>query len=499
MSTLLSQFYAQVQTAGALGLTDINQVAEDVLIPIFKEVYGWQDLENLNVSERPNFPAVDLADERARVAIQVTATPSSAKVKDTLSKFVEHDLHERFDHLIVYVITEKQSTYSGRGFDEIVQGRFQFDKDRDIRDYTDLIEDITAQDFDAMYRVKEILETHFGEGRRFFDTSEREEAEPFFLNLIEVSFPSELYVASESFDRSDVIEGSREDPDLRSLRRNAPPRDVAYSALAQQGERFSQDWHSHADQIITFHDLSDESLPLTKIIDPGTIVELSPEEWYDVNEDYERVFKHLLSRCLSQMLYEKDIQWQYQERCYIYKPPMEGKLHARSESWVGKKKSSRKVYEPTLDTEDPEKLWYAKHFAFDSRFRRFAGQWYLSVKPEWFFSWNGYKRYSGHGDKVDWLKRRERNQQVFNHVRFAEHQLKYDKPPELFDGRPNEPYPFLSFGSLVELEGHPSLPDGAWHAMETPEEKEQLLQEESVEKRSEEPAEAPDGTLPFGA
>ncbi|HEY9904641.1 MAG TPA: SMEK domain-containing protein, partial [Candidatus Sericytochromatia bacterium] len=114
--------------------TDANKVAETIVIPLFAEVYGYRHLKNLNYTKGSNYFAIDLGDERARVAFQITSTSGSEKIKKTLRKFVERELYEKYDKLIIYILTEKQDSYSGKGYEEIIQGKFVFDKDKDIRD-----------------------------------------------------------------------------------------------------------------------------------------------------------------------------------------------------------------------------------------------------------------------------------------------------------------------------------------------------------------------------
>ena len=60
--------------------TDINHISEIVLIPIFEAVYGLEGLKNLNTEESYNFPAIDLGDRAAGLAIQVTSTTDSEKI-----------------------------------------------------------------------------------------------------------------------------------------------------------------------------------------------------------------------------------------------------------------------------------------------------------------------------------------------------------------------------------------------------------------------------------
>ena len=165
INELMSRFMAQVKGAIEMDELYINRVSEDVLIPLFSEIYGHTNLENLNVSEGSNFPAIDLGDKETRTAYQITSTPTSRKIKDTLEKFVTHKLYEEYDHLVIYILTEKQSRYQGEGFDEIIQGKFTFDKKNDIRDYQDLLREILGFPLEKTRRVEHILEQHFGEGQ----------------------------------------------------------------------------------------------------------------------------------------------------------------------------------------------------------------------------------------------------------------------------------------------------------------------------------------------
>jgi hypothetical protein len=157
---LFGIFVTEMKAAKALNRTGINHVYERILIPLFSLCYGFENLKNLNSTEYFNYPGVDLGDSVARVAIQVTATRDSRKVKQTLTKFREKELFSQYDRLIIYILSEKQSSYSGKGFDEIIQGKFAFDKDRDIIDFSDLLKIIKDFQIDKAKHVLQILETN---------------------------------------------------------------------------------------------------------------------------------------------------------------------------------------------------------------------------------------------------------------------------------------------------------------------------------------------------
>ena len=165
INELLARFVAQVKGATAMNRADINRVSEDALIPLFSQIYGHTNLKNLNWADDPNFPAIDLGDEESRTAYQITSRRDSGKVKETLEKFVAHKRYEKYDYLIIYILTEKQSRYQGKGFDEIIDGKFTFNKENDIRDYQDLLREISGLPLEKTRRVEHILEQHFGEGQ----------------------------------------------------------------------------------------------------------------------------------------------------------------------------------------------------------------------------------------------------------------------------------------------------------------------------------------------
>ena len=88
-------------------------------------------------------------------------------------------------------------------------------------------------------------------------------------------------------------------------------------------------------------------------------------------------------------------------------------------------------------------------------------KWYLLIKPEWFFSSDGYKENYYSFEKVDWLKKQEKNVHVYNHFRFLVHFLKHDEPSTLF--KQVKPYQFLSFGDPVIFSSALELVDIEWN------------------------------------
>ncbi len=161
-------FVTEMKAFRAMDRTDINRVAQNVILPLFKEVYGYSQLRNLDVGADGNFPGIDLADDEARVAIQVTSTPGLDKVKHTLEQFLKDrpefqpPLAKRYDRLIIYILTEKQKTYSQESIDSLLNNGFPFVASEHVWDYTNLLADIQGLGLEKKEAVLAILKGQLG-------------------------------------------------------------------------------------------------------------------------------------------------------------------------------------------------------------------------------------------------------------------------------------------------------------------------------------------------
>ncbi len=61
-----------------------------------------------------------------------------------------------------YIISEKQKSYTGKGFAEIIENKFSFHKDKDIQDYKTLIAYINALQVEQTEKIVKLLEANFG-------------------------------------------------------------------------------------------------------------------------------------------------------------------------------------------------------------------------------------------------------------------------------------------------------------------------------------------------
>lgn len=462
INELFAQLIVEVKGSTALGLTDINKFCEDFLVPVLRRALDLPHLRNLNHTEKRNFPAIDLADDEAETAIQVTSTAEKSKVLDTLAKFTTHGLYTKYRRLLIYVLTEKHERYSETGVVEASSGRVDFEIHRDVLDYRDVLRALNGKPLEILAAVTRTLEKQFARASEWsLETEERfTPKEDVHLNLMKVNFPSTLYIADIDFgDDAPRSRGSR--------RSRTDLRKKIQDLLKQKRLRFSADWTCHGNQLISFHDLSDFSLPITKIVDQGTVTPLAPSDYYAEGEDQELVFKSLLHNCLKQTLFKKGIQWQDEWEMFIFVSTQEEQLK-RQEVW-GPSRTARTVYEKKPNKTDPTKTLHHKHLAFRRQFLHLGDEWFLVIKPEWFFSYDGYKK-SRYGDKnVTWIKKREWNVNVFAHLRFLLDFLTVVPTDDLIDGKSPALYPFLTFASSVSFSDLPALPDATWLARETAE------------------------------
>lgn len=459
INTLMTQFVTRVKGFSAMGRTDINKISETVLIPLLTEIYDYKDLINLNI-RKENYPGIDLGDEKAKVAFQITATPDSTKIKKTLAKFVEYKLYEQYDRLIIYIITDKQDKYSGNGFAEIIQNKFEFNPKTDIMDYKNVLQEITNFQIEKAEKIRLILEKNFGNTNKSYLLSplSDKKTEIAMLNLLEINFPDELYIGDLSIIRDQVIKESKNLEFKDRLNILSSWRDVVRAALKQKNLAFSSDWVAYGGKIITFHNLSNDKLPLNQIINKSSIKKIRSKDYFSHSVDQENVFKTLLNQCLKQQLFKKNVSWQHEEKKYIFSA--NSNTDKRVETWIGEKESTRNVCEKIMKKNNPNEIFCYKHFAFMTQFKQFGNNWFLLIKPDWFFSSDGYKKSYYHKDLLSWLKKNEKNKAVFNHFRFIVEFLKKDYKSIFVDSQPREN--FLSFGSTVSFDNSPYLNDQEW-------------------------------------
>jgi DNA polymerase III delta prime subunit len=159
--TLLARFAGEVKNANAINWYDLNRESQNFLVPCFQILFKAPQLHNLDI-DKNNSLGIDLADDSERLAFQVTSDSSGKKVKETLEKFRDHGLNEKYDKLIIYIIGDKQNKYT-IDFSRYTPDNFIFDKTKDIVDQNDVIKKIeSCSDLDQQ-TILNLLEDNFSD------------------------------------------------------------------------------------------------------------------------------------------------------------------------------------------------------------------------------------------------------------------------------------------------------------------------------------------------
>jgi hypothetical protein len=127
----------QVKSRSGLQLFDLNRYLEDFFKDILNIVYGYK-LINLN-EERSNNPGLDLGDEVAKVAFQVTSTKISSKVNETLKKAANQV--GKFPKIFVLVLQDKQGSYT---LDAALCKPFGFIAEEHVLDVGDVLKKVLS-------------------------------------------------------------------------------------------------------------------------------------------------------------------------------------------------------------------------------------------------------------------------------------------------------------------------------------------------------------------
>lgn len=152
ISDTLATLRVQVENRNSLQLYDINILAEDLFKELLNLVYGY-NLENLNITEK-NAAAIDLGDTKRRVAIQVTSDNSGTKIRDTVDKFNQKKLYEKYERLIILIIAKKKDYRKDFGNQSLF---FKME----ILDISDLLQHIRGMETPGLEKIADFLEREF--------------------------------------------------------------------------------------------------------------------------------------------------------------------------------------------------------------------------------------------------------------------------------------------------------------------------------------------------
>jgi len=285
-----------------------------------------------------------------------------------------------------------------------------------------------------------------------------------YSNLVKIKFPQYLYLADININKNEIeIYNEKRG---KHFRQNPSLFEYIFSALHMKNIRFPSDWTLDGKKILTFHNLAEQSIPLTQIIDKGTVERLLCDDYYSLSHDKMSIFKYLLRNCLETKLYKKGIRWIKKEELFAFIPTQKvnnDQWQSLNITWSKLKKATRTVVTVNKDLKNENFVFNLKCLSFRTRFEYFDNEWYLSIKPDWIYLWSDFKTCPFAVKNIQKLKRMERNIHVFNHFNFI---LKYLQPsgPSLFPEYGD--YQFLTIGEIEKFEFSPIIPDNIWTNLE---------------------------------
>lgn len=481
ITTYAARFVVEVEGFNATNKYDINIHAETFLIPVLNKTFDLE-LENLNTTQKKNYPAIDLADFKNRVAFQITATNDLSKIESTLKTFFNFNLHKDFDTLYFYIITHKKEKYNEKKIQSLLPDGFVFNCDNYIIDKDILLKRIEAisstPKLEAICRIyqSEFSDTKIELRKKEFERGYlNKEPENIYPNLLKIEFPETIYMADLNINEEEIIEDYNkylESIGRKTIKTLKKGRLIKYAL--RKYKCFTDDWVQYENYIYTFRDLSNNSEPLSNIIDQGTVTTLSCEEFY-TEDNHNRVFKNLLRNTLIELCKTKEIEWFRKKNIFRFENnrivPKQKQIR-----WKGKKESTKTVIFEVINKKEKHIICF-RNLAFKCFFLNITNNWFLVLNPTWSFTDpGGYKQSRFESSYLSGIKKLENNQSVFNYFRFFGYYLSYR---DLF----TQEYPYLKVMTYSALQLSPRLDEKTWNPIKESNLKtEEILEDLKIDK-----------------
>lgn len=233
-------------------------------------------------------------------------------------------------------------------------------------------------------------------------------------NLLEVaSLPPTIYIAPTSI--------------------TSPPQ--AWHRLRAHN-RHGSGWVLHDRSVLSFRDLS---RPPFDVLTLGPPEAFGTGEWaMTSDQDRKRMFVRLLSQTLRDM-HHQDLKF---KGTFTYFKSDGGERREPSKTRKGR------AVVKAIERKRGEGHYAYRHMAASLRFLRLGDTWYLSIRPDYHYTHDGFGKSRYDSELTEGLKRRERNPAVRQQVEFWASFL--SPQPTLLD--PQGPVgPRIRFGQLLEI------------------------------------------------
>ncbi len=173
ISKALGVLTHQIEQENLSGLFSKNRIIEDIFLPVFQVLFSAPGLRNLN-STGSNHAHLDLADNTARLGIQVSTDRSAAKVTKTLKGVLDDGLTKDYDRVVIFMLSAKRSLFtkaSKMGWSALCGTKLDFDPDRDIVELPSLLSRISGLPYSDILTIQNSI-AHSIVGNDYVDVLE---------------------------------------------------------------------------------------------------------------------------------------------------------------------------------------------------------------------------------------------------------------------------------------------------------------------------------------
>lgn len=377
------------------------------------------------------------------IAVQIKSTRSQKYTSETDQGFTyllrQEDVeYSRPSNLPVILVLFRESDNS-YFWKEIALGEIGGERKLVFKKSEDVL------DKDAVDRLAQLTVPKLGLG---YYVPPLRGGETALVNMLPVTLPDEMYVASTPF---------------------SPKRAIAELFDETDTPRF--DWVIHGSTFWSFHD------PRETVT--SAIVDLDQVEAIDTRHlafhedlDEQNNCSHLLKRALQHQT-ANDLAWDKERRLLYFRAIEEG-LSRPFAYFASKKNTETDVVNAVRNKKEPHDLAFVRHHAFVPRFERIMDEWFLMVSPTYHFTTNGFQRHSYPQALLSGKKRMDNNASLRGQVIMWHRYLSEGFPQDngLFAESAPKPQRFLEFSAPPEIELETTVPESAWGKPQTANEEE---------------------------
>ncbi|WP_413534116.1 SMEK domain-containing protein [Empedobacter brevis] len=148
----LSILKTKIELLSGVNLNDINILSEYHIQEILNIIYDL-NLRNANIA-KSNVVAIDLEDKVNSIAVQVTANNRKTKIQETINKFLDNGLNDKYSTLIIFILGQKLKKYDNLNIREL-----HFIKEEHIIDFSSIVSKLTLLPLSKIEKIHKIFKS----------------------------------------------------------------------------------------------------------------------------------------------------------------------------------------------------------------------------------------------------------------------------------------------------------------------------------------------------